>query len=92
MHQCLQVVDSRTGKPYTIPIYDGEYIRTATSNPNGYTSEANVCSDCHGRSSNTAAKCGGRDFRIPVCSSTRTDDCSKIPIHLIAGVIQTPTL
>lgn len=50
IHQCLQVVDSRTGKPYAIPIYDGGYIRAAdvaqitaadTSNSNGDTSKAN---------------------------------------------------
>ena len=43
--QCLHVVDSRTGKPYDIPIHDGDYIQAAdvaqiiasnTSNANGY--------------------------------------------------------
>ena len=48
--QCLQVVDSRTGKPYAIPIHDGDYIRAAdvaqiiasdTSDANGPTSKVN---------------------------------------------------
>lgn len=29
MDQCLQVVDSRTGKSYTIPIRSGDYILAA---------------------------------------------------------------
>ena len=52
--ECLHVVDSRTGKPYTIPIHGGDYIQAAdiaqitasdtdkadvpTSKANGYTS------------------------------------------------------
>lgn len=48
--ECLHVVDSRTGKPYAIPIHGGDYIRAAdvaqivasdTSNANGTTSKAN---------------------------------------------------
>ena len=46
MNECLHVIDSRTGKPYAIPIHDGDCNRAAdvaqitvsdTSNVNGNT-------------------------------------------------------